>query len=102
MADDSDDDKKCMHEIMTFTVRSYYDALAAYVREHDPRLRDIQQKLAALYDKPGPTNFDLLALMGWIMYLLRDSGMPVGFVLSVLAEQADNLDERERSRRVQS
>jgi hypothetical protein len=69
-----------------------YRELALYTREHDARLRDIQEKVIEAYGPDGANNFDLLALMGWALYELRRAGVPVGNVLALLAYQSRCVD----------
>jgi hypothetical protein len=73
-------------------IEHWYHALAQYARHHDVRLRGFQTEVGKIYDPLGPTNFDLMALMGWAMYMLREAGVPPQLVLSVLAYQARELD----------
>lgn len=68
-----------------------YSALATYSRENDARLRAVQKAVMACY----PTNantLDLLALMGWCLYALREAGMDPSIALRVLVEQCVELD----------
>jgi hypothetical protein len=85
-------------------VQTTYEDLGNYSRVNDARLREIQVGLIKLYGTYGPTNYDLMAMCGWIMYQLRAAGVPPELLLNVLAYQMNAIeaDERERATRMQS
>jgi hypothetical protein len=72
-----------------------YQELALYGRANNERLVQVQRAVQAAYAPTGPTNYDLLALIGWVMYQLRAAGLPTDFTLDLLTYQALQLDRVE-------